>query len=185
MIGFCRRAPGTWHASPGRALVRVPGGLAKCLCLSQWECSCGHRFPFVVDTTFNQPGPHQVVGTSVQTRYQMDKDGPELVREPALFFFDDKEGKPVAINHHIGQRPIMAVGNSDGDFQMREWTTAGDGKRLGVLIHHTDERREWAYDRDSHIGKLERGLDEGPGRGWLIVDMKNDWKTVFPPAEKR
>jgi hypothetical protein len=100
-----------------------------------------------------------------------------------LNFIDDKAGKPVGINQHIGRRPIMAVGNSDGDFEMLEWTTAGDGKRLGVLIHHTDAEREWAYDRESHVGRLQRGLDEAAQRGWVVVDMKADWKVVFPPVK--
>lgn len=78
-----------------------------------------------------------------------------------------------------GRRPIAAFGNSDGDFEMLEWTTAGAGPRLAMIVHHTDAEREWAYDRDSHIGKLSRGLDEAPRRGWLVIDMKNDWKTVF------
>ena len=127
--------------------------------------------------------PEQVVGSSIKTRYEAGKDGPRLVREPDLNFIDDKAGKPVGINQHIGRRPIMAVGNSDGDFEMLEWTTAGDGKRLGVLIHHTDAEREWAYDRESHVGRLQRGLDEAAQRGWVVVDMKADWKVVFPPVK--
>ena len=95
-------------------------------------------------------------------------------------FVDDKEGKPIAINQHIGRLPIAAFGNSDGDFQMLEWTTAGEGPRLGGLVHHTDEKREWAYDRDSHIGKLARGLDEAADRGWIVIDMKKDWISIFP-----
>jgi hypothetical protein len=83
------------------------------------------------------------------------------------------------ISRAIGQRPIFVAGNSDGDFAMLEWATAGDGPRLGLILHHTDAAREWAYDRDSHVGRLERGLDEGPERGWLIVDMVSDWRTVF------
>ncbi|MGH7937782.1 MAG: haloacid dehalogenase-like hydrolase, partial [Bryobacteraceae bacterium] len=90
------------------------------------------------------------------------------------------EGKPVGIQSHIGRRPSFAAGNSDGDFQMLEWTTTGAGPRFGMIIHHTDAAREWAYDRKSTFGKLDRGLDEGPKRGWTIVDMKNDWKTIFP-----
>ena len=88
--------------------------------------------------------------------------------------------KPVGIHQHIGRRPVIAVGNSDGDFQMLEWATAGPGPRLGMLLHHTDAKREWAYDRDSHVGKLSRGLDEGPERGWVIIDMEADWSRVFP-----
>ena len=95
-------------------------------------------------------------------------------------FIDDKEGKPVGIHQHIGRRPIAAFGNSDGDFQMIEWTTGGEGARFGLIVHHDDADREWAYDRGSHIGGLERGLDEGPKRGWTIVSMKNEWKTIYP-----
>ena len=124
--------------------------------------------------------PEQVVGTSIKTRYELRDGEPVLLREPELFFFDDKAGKPVAINHHIGRRPILAVGNSDGDFQMLEYVTRGEGPRLGVLIHHTDGEREWAYDRDSHIGRLDRGLDEAGERGWVLVDMKGEWKTIYP-----
>ena len=124
--------------------------------------------------------PQQVIGSSIKTQYELRDGVPSLVRLPEVNFIDDKAGKPVGINQHIGRRPVIAVGNSDGDFQMLEWTTAGEGARLGILIHHTDAGREWAYDRESHIGRLDRGLDEGPGRGWLIVDMKKDWKTVFP-----
>ena len=95
-------------------------------------------------------------------------------------FIDDKEGKPVGIYENIGRRPILAVGNSDGDMQMIEWTTAGEGRRLGVFIHHTDDVREYAYDRESHVGKLDKALDQAAGEGWIIVDMKKDWATIFP-----
>jgi hypothetical protein len=101
------------------------------------------------------------------------------MRLPEMNFFDDKDGKPVAINQHIGRRPIMAFGNSDGDFEMLEWTTAGEGPRFGLLVHHTDDEREWAYDRESHIGRLDRGLDEGSARGWTILNMAKDWKVVY------
>ena len=108
------------------------------------------------------------------------RDGkPVIARLPELNFIDDKAGKPVGIHQHIGRRPILAGGNSDGDFEMLEWTTAGTGLRFGLIVHHTDDKREWAYDRDSHIGKLDRGLDEGPRRGWTIVNMRDDWR-VFP-----
>jgi phosphoglycolate phosphatase-like HAD superfamily hydrolase len=126
--------------------------------------------------------PEQVVGSSVKVEFQ-ERDGePVLVRLPELDFIDDKEGKPVGIHKFIGRRPIAAFGNSDGDFQMLQWTTAGEGPRLGVLIHHTDSEREWAYDRESHVGRLDRGLDEAAERGWILVDMENDWKTVHPAA---
>ncbi len=127
--------------------------------------------------------PEQVVGSSIKTKYEVRDGKPVIVRLPELNFIDDKAGKPVGINSHIGRRPIMAFGNSDGDFQMLEWTTAGSGPRFALLVHHTDAAREWAYDRDSHIGQLARGLDEGPKRGWTIVNMKNDWKAVFPPTK--
>ena len=128
--------------------------------------------------------PEQVVGSSIKTKYEVRDGKPVLTRLPELNFIDDKAGKPVGINQHIGRRPIMAFGNSDGDFEMLEWTTSGTGLRFGLLIHHTDDIREWAYDRDSHIGRLDRGLDEGPRRGWTIVNIKDDWKVIFP-FEKR
>ncbi|MGI9262894.1 MAG: haloacid dehalogenase-like hydrolase, partial [Woeseiaceae bacterium] len=105
---------------------------------------------------------------------------PTVMKTSGIAFIDDKSGKPVGIMRRIGKRPILAGGNSDGDFEMLEWTTSGNGPRLGLLIHHTDASREWAYDRESHIGRLERGLDEGPERGWVIVDMQEDWEQVFP-----
>jgi hypothetical protein len=120
-----------------------------------------------------------VIGSSIKTKYEVRDGKPVIVRLPELNFNNDKEGKPVAINLHIGRRPIAAFGNSDGDFQMLEWTTAGTGKRLGVYIHHDDAERETAYDRDSHIGRLDRGLDEAPQREWIVVSMKNDWKNLF------
>lgn len=103
-----------------------------------------------------------------------------LARLPELNFINDKAGKPIAINRHIRRRPIMAFGNSDGDFAMLEWTTTGVGMRFGLLVHHTDDEREWASDRESHIGRLDRGLDEGPSRGWTILSMADDWTVVFP-----
>ncbi|MBI1176883.1 haloacid dehalogenase-like hydrolase [bacterium] len=124
--------------------------------------------------------PEQVVGSSIKTKYEVRDGKPVLVRLPELNFIDDKVGKPVGINSHIGRRPIMAFGNSDGDFQMLEWTTTGDGARFGLIVHHTDAEREFAYDRESHIGQLARGLDEGPKRGWTIVSMKDDWKVIYP-----
>lgn len=124
--------------------------------------------------------PEQVVGTTIKTKY-VERDGkPMLIREPAIDFIDDKEGKPVAINKFIGRRPILAVGNSDGDYEMLRYTTAGKGPSLGVIIHHTDEKREYAYDRKSHIGQLNKALDEANKRQWQIIDMKKDWKKIFP-----
>ena len=122
--------------------------------------------------------PEQVVGSSIKAKYEVRDGKPVMFKVPELNFIDDKEGKPVGIHQHIGRRPIMAFGNSDGDFQMLEWTTAGSGPRLGLIVHHDDAEREWAYDRESHIGKLERGLDEGPERGWVIISMKDDWRRV-------
>ena len=124
--------------------------------------------------------PEQVIGSSITTEFEMRSTGPVLNRLPRIDFFDDKAGKPVAIHKFIGRRPIAAFGNSDGDLQMLQWTDAGDGARLMVIVHHTDDRREWAYDRDSHIGRLDRALDEADQRGWTIVDMKRDWRVVYP-----
>lgn len=131
------------------------------------------------EETYGIP-PEQVVGSSIRAGYELRDGKPAVVKLPEMNFIDDKEGKPVGIHQHIGRRPIFAAGNSDGDFQMLEWTTSGEGARFGLLVHHTDAEREYAYDRDSHIGKLDRGLDEGPGRGWTIVDMKKDWKSIYP-----
>lgn len=127
---------------------------------------------------YNIP-PDQVIGSATKTSYQLVDGVPTVVKDPGIAFVDDKDGKPVGIDAKIGKRPILAGGNSDGDFQMLEWTTAGEGPRLGMIIHHTDAEGEYAYDRDSHIGRLERGLDEGPERGWLIVDMARDWNRVW------
>jgi phosphoserine phosphatase len=124
--------------------------------------------------------PEQVIGSSIKTKFEMHDGKPVLVRLPELNFFDDKEGKPVAINQHIGRRPIAAFGNSDGDLQMLQWTTAGQGPRFALYVHHTDGEREWAYDRKSSIGRLDKGLDEAQKRGWTVVDMKQDWKVIFP-----
>lgn len=124
--------------------------------------------------------PEQVVGSSIETRYEIRDGKPVIVRDPKLHFIDDKDTKPLAINRFIGRRPILAGGNSDGDFEMLEWTTAGDGARLGLIVHHTDAKREWAYDRESSEGRLARGLDEADQKGWLLVDMARDWKVIYP-----
>jgi hypothetical protein len=124
--------------------------------------------------------PQNVIGSSIKTKYEVQDGKPVIMRLPELNFVDDKDGKPLGINNHIGKRPIAAFGNSDGDFEMLQWTTSGEGRRFGLLVHHDDGEREAAYDRDSHFGKLARGLDEGPGIGWAIVSMKNDWKQIFP-----
>ena len=123
--------------------------------------------------------PEQVIGSSVKTKYEVRDGKPAIVRLPEIDFIDDKAGKPVGIHKFIGKRPIMAVGNSDGDFQMLEWTTSAPGARLGLIVHHDDAEREFAYDRKSVFGKLDRGLDEGPKRGWTIISMKNDWRAVW------
>ena len=124
--------------------------------------------------------PEQVVGSSIKVKFETTDTGPILRRLPKLDFIDDKEGKPVGIHKFIGRRPIAAFGNSDGDLQMLQWTEGEKGKRLMVYIHHTDAEREWAYDRDSHIGRLDKGLDEANEKGWTVVDMKNDWKVIYP-----
>jgi len=124
--------------------------------------------------------PEQVIGSSIRTKFELRDGKPVLVRLPELNFIDDKAGKPVGINSHIGRRPIAASGNSDGDFQMLEWTTSGSGPRLGMIVHHDDGEREFAYDRKSPFGKLDHCLDEAPQRGWTVVSMKHDWKTIFP-----
>jgi hypothetical protein len=134
----------------------------------------------IAGEAYNIP-PTQVVGSEGNTSYAVSDDGvPTLTKDGGVTFIDDKEGKPVGIMRHIGQRPIFAAGNSDGDFAMIEWTTAGEGPRFGMLIHHTDAEREFAYDREGHIGVLNRGLDEAGERGWLLVDMAGDWEQVWP-----
>jgi len=127
--------------------------------------------------------PEQVVGSSVKTQFELRDGQPVLVRLPALNFVDDNAGKPVGINQHIGRRPIAAFGNSDGDLQMLEWTAAGSGARLCLYVHHDDAAREWAYDRKSQVGRLDKGLDEAKAKGWTVVSMKDDWKTVFPAVK--
>jgi phosphoserine phosphatase len=124
--------------------------------------------------------PEQVVGTSIKAKYEVRDGVGVLVKLPEIEFIDDKAGKPVGIHRYIGRRPILAVGNSDGDFEMLEYVTTGPGPSLGVLIHHDDAAREFAYDRDSHFGKLARGLDQAPQRGWLVVSMKHDWAQIWP-----
>jgi len=131
------------------------------------------------EDAYNIP-PEQVVGTTGNASYEVRDGVPTVMKDPGIFFIDDKAGKPLAIDARIGKRPIFAAGNSDGDFQMLEWTTAGKGPRLGLIVHHTDGEREFAYDRESHVGQLDRGLDEAAARGWLLVDMKRDWARVWP-----
>ncbi len=124
--------------------------------------------------------PEQVVGSSIKTEFEVRDGKPVLVRLPEVNFIDDKEGKPVGINTHIGRRPIAAFGNSDGDLQMLQWTMAGDGARFALYVHHTDSEREWSYDRNSHIGGFDKGLDEAREKGWTVVDMKNEWNVIYP-----
>jgi len=127
--------------------------------------------------------PEQIVGTSFVTKFQLGSSGiPVLIREPKIEFVDDGPGKPVGIQKFIGRRPIFAFGNSDGDQQMLEWTAAGNGLKFMGLVHHTDAVREWAYDRDSKVGKLSTALDEAIARKWVVVDMKQDWKVIYPAA---
>jgi phosphoserine phosphatase len=128
--------------------------------------------------------PEQIIGSSIKTKFEMRDGQPVLVRLPEINFVDDKAGKPVGIQMHIGRRPIAAFGNSDGDLQMLQWTAAGKGARFCLYVHHTDAKREFAYDRKSSIGRLDKGLDEAQAKGWTVVDMKNDWKIIYP-FEKR
>jgi hypothetical protein len=120
-----------------------------------------------------------VIGSSIVTKFEMREGIPVLTRLPQLNFMDDNVGKPVAINMHIGRRPIAAFGNSDGDLQMLQWTAAGSGSRFALLVHHTDAIREYAYEATA-MGKLEVALTEAAARGWTVVDMKSDWNRIFP-----
>jgi phosphoserine phosphatase len=131
------------------------------------------------ERTYGVP-PQQIVGSTIVTTFEMRDGKPALVRQPKIDFIDDKDGKPVGINKFIGKRPVFAAGNSDGDLQMLQWTTAGNAPALGVIVHHTDAAREFAYDRASAVGRLDKALDAAPAAGWLVIDMKNDWKQVFP-----
>jgi phosphoserine phosphatase len=124
--------------------------------------------------------PEQVIGSAGKQQYELRDGKPVLLKLPAVEFIDDKEGKAIAIQRIIGRRPIAAFGNSDGDLQMLQWTCAGDGARLCLFVHHTDAKREWAYDRKSSIGQLDKGLDEARAKNWTVVDMKRDWKVIFP-----
>jgi len=128
--------------------------------------------------------PEQVIGSSIRTQYEVHDGKPVIMRLPEVEFIDDKAGKPVGINRYIGRRPILAFGNSDGDFQMLEYTTSAPGPRLGLFVHHDDAEREYAYDRRSSIGRLERGLDEAAQRGWVVVSVKDDWRRVYDASTK-
>jgi phosphoglycolate phosphatase-like HAD superfamily hydrolase len=124
--------------------------------------------------------PEQVVGSSGVIKFEMRPAGPVLLKEPKIEFIDDGPGKPVGINRFIGRRPVLAFGNSDGDHQMLQWTAAGAGRRFMGIVHHTDAQRERAYDRQSHVGKLDKALDEATAKGWTVVDMKTEWKRIYP-----
>jgi len=128
--------------------------------------------------------PEQVIGSSIKTRFETRDGHPVLTRLPEMNFVDDKEGKPVGIHQYIGRRPIAAFGNSDGDLQMLQWTAARNGPSFCLYVRHTDAEREWAYDRESRIGRLDKGLDEALAKGWTIVSMKDDWKVIYPPREQ-
>jgi hypothetical protein len=124
--------------------------------------------------------PEQVVGSSIKTKYEQKNGQPAIVRLPEIDFIDDKAGKPVGINKFIGRRPLAAFGNSDGDLEMLQWTAAGPGARLMLLVHHTDAKREYAYDRKAHFGRLDEALDVSRQHGWVVVDMQKDWQRIFP-----
>lgn len=128
--------------------------------------------------------PEQVVGSSGKVKFELRDGKPVLVKLSEIQFVDDKAGKPAGIHQFIGRRPLMAFGNSDGDLQMLQWTAAGTGPRFCLYVHHTDAEREFAYDRTSSVGRLDKGLDEAKTNGWTVVDMKQDWKTIFPPERK-
>ncbi len=132
-----------------------------------------------VESTYGIP-PEQVVGSSGKLKFELREGKPVLVKLPEIDFVDDGPGKPVGIQKFIGRRPIAAFGNSDGDLQMLEWVTSADGPRFGLIVHHTDSEREWAYDRQSHVGKLDKALDEARSKGWTVADMKQDWKVIYP-----
>ena len=128
--------------------------------------------------------PEQVVGSSIRTKYEVRDGKPAIVRLPEIEFIDDAAGKPVGINRYIGRRPILAFGNSDGDFEMLEYTTSASGPRLGLIVRHDDAEREYAYDRKSSVGRLDRGLDEAGARGWVIVSMKSDWRRIYDASSR-
>jgi hypothetical protein len=123
--------------------------------------------------------PEQVVGSSIKAGFELQDGKPVLKKLPELEFVDDGPGKPVGINRFIGRRPVLAFGNSDGDHQMLQWTAAGSGRRFMGIVHHTDADREWAYDRQSPIGKLDKAWDEAVAKGWTVVDMKRDWRRIY------
>jgi len=124
--------------------------------------------------------PSQVVGSSIKTEYDYNNGKPVIRRLAEIDFIDDKAGKPVGIHKHIGKKPVFASGNSDGDLQMLQWTDSNKYKSFQLYLRHTDAEREWAYDRESHIGRLDKGLDEANEKGWTVIDMKKDWNTIYP-----
>jgi hypothetical protein len=124
--------------------------------------------------------PWQVVGSSIKLEYEMRNGVPTLIRAPSINFINDKEGKPIGIHSHIGRRPLAAFGNSDGDLEMLRWTTSGSRPGFALFVHHTDAEREWSYDRSSSVGRFDKGLDEAKAKGWTLVDMKRDWKVIYP-----
>jgi hypothetical protein len=128
--------------------------------------------------------PEQVVGSSVKMKFELRNDSAFVVGQQQINFLDDAEGKPIGIQSHIGRRPVFACGNSDGDLQMMQWTASGKGLRFCLYVHHTDAVREWAYDRNSQIGQLDKGLDQAAIKGWTVIDMKNDWKNIYPSEKK-
>ncbi|MEQ1941926.1 HAD family hydrolase [Mesorhizobium sp. VNQ89] len=128
--------------------------------------------------------PQQVIGSLGKADFQMVDGKPQVMKDPGIAFIDDKGGKPVGIERNIGKRPIFVAGNSDGDLAMLQWSTAGEGPRFGMIVHHTDAAREWTYDRESHIGQLSAALDQAPAAGWLVVDMAKDWATIYPEVGK-
>lgn len=140
----------------------------------------GQTFIRIISEQVYDIPPEQVIGTLFETEYKIIDGNPEILRLPKLFLFDDKEIKPVAIEKFIGRIPIMAFGNSDGDLQMLQYTQSGKGKRLMALVHHTDDVREYAYDRNSNIGHLDKAWDEATKNNWTLIDMKNDWKVIYP-----
>jgi phosphoglycolate phosphatase-like HAD superfamily hydrolase len=129
--------------------------------------------------------PEEVIGSSTKTRFEIRDGRAEVIKLPEIGDIDDREGKPININLHIGRRPILAFGNSDGDLQMLEYTAGGKGARLSLLVHHDDATREYAYDRDSRVGHLDKALDAAKQQGWTVVSMKHDWRTIFPPVAPR
>lgn len=135
-----------------------------------------------VEKSYGVP-PDHVIGSLGKAEFRIVDGLPQVIKDPDIAFIDDKGGKPVGIVRHIGKRPIFVGGNSDGDLAMAQWSTAGDGPRFALFVHHTDAGREFAYDRESHVGKLDKALDEAAAKGWTVVDMKKDWKQVYPAGK--